>query len=76
MGATGDFRYGSIKKLPQEMGNDKELYCNCISGAVPINDLKNILLDAGFTDMSRLTHKKTAVCLLKIGCLVLTQKIM
>ena len=39
------------KPLPQEMVNNKELYCNCISGAVPTNDLKQILSQAGFTDI-------------------------
>lgn len=39
------------KPLPKEMVNNKELYCNCISGAVPINDLKAILSKAGFTDI-------------------------
>lgn len=37
--------------LPLEMVNNKELYCNCISGAIPIDDLKNILSEAGFTDI-------------------------
>ena len=39
------------KPLPQEMINNKELYCNCISGAITINELKNILAKAGFTDI-------------------------
>lgn len=39
------------KPLPQEMINNKELYCNCISGAITINELKNILEKAGFTDI-------------------------
>lgn len=39
------------KPLPSEMINNKELYCNCISGAITINELKNILAKAGFTDI-------------------------
>ena len=41
----------ALKPLPQEMINNKELYCNCISGAITINELKNILAKAGFTDI-------------------------
>lgn len=41
----------AYKPLPQEMINNKELYCNCISGAVTINELKNILSNAGFTNI-------------------------
>lgn len=41
----------AYKALPSAMVNDKELYCNCISGAIPISDLKRILSDAGFTDI-------------------------
>lgn len=39
------------KPLPKEMVNNKELYCNCISGAIPINELKQMLLQSGFTDI-------------------------
>ncbi len=39
------------KPLPPEMVNNKELYCNCISGAIPIYELKRILSRAGFTDI-------------------------
>lgn len=39
------------KPLPPEMRNNKELYCNCISGAIPINDLRQILSKAGFADI-------------------------
>lgn len=41
----------ALKPLPKEMINNKELYCNCISGAITINELKNILAKAGFTDI-------------------------
>jgi ubiquinone/menaquinone biosynthesis C-methylase UbiE len=41
----------AYKPLPQEMINNKELYCNCISGAVTINELKKILANSGFTDI-------------------------
>jgi len=39
------------KPLPKEMIEDAELYCNCISGAITINELKNILAQAGFVDI-------------------------
>lgn len=41
----------AYKPLPPEMVNNKELYCNCISGAITIIDLKKILAKAGFTDI-------------------------
>jgi SAM-dependent methyltransferase len=41
----------AYKPLPPEMVNNKELYCNCISGAITINELKNILTRAGFTNI-------------------------
>jgi arsenite methyltransferase len=41
----------AYKPLPPEMVNDKELYCNCISGAITINELKAILARSGFTDI-------------------------
>ncbi|MBS0622984.1 MAG: arsenite methyltransferase [Verrucomicrobia bacterium] len=37
--------------LPKEMVNNEELYCNCISGAIPISDLKKMLAEAGFIDI-------------------------
>lgn len=39
------------KPLPPEMISNKELYCNCISGAITIDELKNILTKAGFIDI-------------------------
>lgn len=39
------------KPLPPEMINNKDLYCNCISGAITIDELKQILSKAGFTDI-------------------------
>lgn len=41
----------AYKPLPLEMLNNKELYCNCISGAATINELKKILINAGFIDI-------------------------
>jgi arsenite methyltransferase len=41
----------AYKPLPKEMLNNEELYCNCISGAITIDELKNILTDAGFVDI-------------------------
>lgn len=38
--------------LPKEMIENKELYCNCISGALPIQELKALLAQAGFVDIS------------------------
>jgi SAM-dependent methyltransferase len=39
------------KPLPAEMVNNKELYCNCISGAITVNELKKNLFQAGFVDI-------------------------
>lgn len=39
------------KPLPPEMVNNKELYCNCISGSITIDELKNILAKSGFVDI-------------------------
>lgn len=41
----------ALKPLPQEMINNKELYCNCISGAITVNELKNTLAKAGFSNI-------------------------
>lgn len=37
--------------LPPEMIKNKELYCNCISGAMPIAELKKVLSQVGFVDI-------------------------
>lgn len=42
----------AYKPLPKEMLDNKELYCNCISGAITIEELKKILSDAGFMDIA------------------------
>lgn len=41
----------AYKPLPKEMIDNAELYCNCISGAITMNELKSILAKAGFTDI-------------------------
>lgn len=41
----------AYKPLPKEMVENGELYCNCISGAITIEELKNVLAKAGFTDI-------------------------
>lgn len=41
----------AYKPLPPEMVNNKDLYCNCISGAIPLDELKEILTKSGFTDI-------------------------
>lgn len=41
----------AFKALPKEMVDNKELFCNCISGAIPINELRQILSKEGFTDI-------------------------
>lgn len=41
----------AFKPLPREMIENKDLYCNCISGAIPIYELKHILTSVGFTDI-------------------------
>ncbi len=40
------------KPLPKEMVDNKELYCNCISGAITIDEIKTILAQAGFVEIS------------------------
>lgn len=39
------------KPLPAEMLANKEMYCGCISGAMPIDQLKETLAKAGFVDI-------------------------
>ncbi|MEM1282076.1 MAG: arsenite methyltransferase [Chlamydiota bacterium] len=41
----------AFKPLPKEMRDDSELFCNCISGAVTIKDLKVMLAEAGFSNI-------------------------
>lgn len=41
----------AYKPLPKEMIEDAELYCNCISGAITMNELNDILTKAGFVDI-------------------------
>lgn len=41
----------ALKPLPKEMVQNAELYCNCISGAITIDELKVVLAKAGFTDI-------------------------
>lgn len=42
----------AFKPLPMEMLENKELYCNCISGAVTIDTLNQLLTEAGFIDIA------------------------
>ncbi|QDV38924.1 arsenite methyltransferase [Tautonia plasticadhaerens] len=37
------------KDLPGELGNDLMAYVGCIAGAIPIDDYRRMLLDAGFS---------------------------
>lgn len=41
----------AFKPLPIEMVNNKNLYCNCISGSSSIEELKEILTKSGFSDI-------------------------
>lgn len=41
----------AYKPLPKEMMDNKELYCNCISGAITIAELTTILSQAGFVNI-------------------------
>lgn len=41
----------AFKPLPPEMKTDSNLFCNCISGAITVNELKKVLADAGFTNI-------------------------
>lgn len=47
------------KPLPKEMLDNKELYCNCISGALPIDQIKEFLAQAGFVDIAIETQEKS-----------------
>ncbi len=47
------------KPLPEEMLKNKELYCNCISGALPIEELKTLLAQAGFVDIEIDSQEKS-----------------
>lgn len=47
------------KPLPKEMLDNKELYCNCISGALPIDQIKEFLAKAGFVDIAIETQEKS-----------------
>lgn len=40
------------RPLPPEMVANSELYCNCISGALPIAELTRMLREAGFHEIS------------------------
>lgn len=42
----------AYKPLPPEMIRNKELYCNCISGAITMDELKRILSKEGFVDIA------------------------
>jgi len=41
----------ALKPLPKQMIDNKELYCNCISGAITIDELNKILTKAGFVNI-------------------------
>lgn len=42
----------AYKPLPQEMMDNAHLYSNCISGAITISELNDILIMVGFTDIN------------------------
>lgn len=39
------------RPLPPEMVQNEELYCNCISGAITIEEIKSILAEVGFSEI-------------------------
>ena len=39
------------RELPAELGNDLMAYVGCIAGAIPVEDYKNGLLEAGFSEV-------------------------
>lgn len=41
----------ALQPLPAEMVADEELYCNCISGAITVDEIKTILRGAGFVNI-------------------------
>lgn len=42
----------ALKPLPKEMVANEELYCNCISGAITIDEIKSLLSKAGFVNIT------------------------
>ncbi len=46
----------AMASLPAELKKDWELYTGCVAGASLVQDLRNMLADAGFTDI-RITRK-------------------
>ncbi len=42
----------SERSLPEHLANNAELYCGCVSGAISVNELEQILTQAGFEEIS------------------------
>jgi len=41
----------AVRRLPEELKNDLDLYSSCISGAASIDDLQDILAESGFDEI-------------------------
>ena len=41
----------SIAELPDELGNDLACYCGCITGTIPVDEVRRILAKSGFEDI-------------------------
>lgn len=49
----------ALKPLPKEMQENANLYCNCISGAITIDELKEILQKSGFKNINILVQEES-----------------
>ncbi len=41
----------SISELPEELKKDLDCYCGCITGTIPVDEIKQILTETGFEDV-------------------------
>ena len=46
----------AIAELPQELKNDLDNYCGCITGTIPASEIEQMLTEAGFVDI-RIQYK-------------------
>lgn len=42
----------AVRPLPAEISGDPEMYCSCIAGAVSANELRGLMKDAGFEEIT------------------------
>ncbi len=41
----------SISELPEELRKDLDCYCGCITGTIPVDEIRKLLTEAGFGDI-------------------------